>query len=837
MSILVAILIIVSLAIFSYLQKDQVEGFAYAWGARGPSGATGPQGPEGPQGPQGPQGPVGPRGPVGPKGPSGQRGPAGPIGPIGETGPKGERGFDGFPGPVGPRGPRGPRGDQGPAGLDGATGPRGPQGPRGWTGIKGDPGTFAENSCKFFGSDDQSGWTCPASYPVFAGATLGNNGKMFCSGGIAKNATCTGTSGGGAKATPIISNGQISDIQLTHGGKDYKNPPHLRVISNTGHGAIIKTKITDGIVTELIIIDSGQNYKSDTKLVFDTVDGGYGATAEATVSNGSVISVNIINTGQNYKLIPNVEFAGGGGSGAEGLATISGGRVVAIKVISAGSGYTYPPTVIISPNTARKGCNFCHLCCKKNPPRDKSADKTRGVYESRIQNNEQELAKLSKQLNDQHRMIQMSLRNGKCQRPSPERPSPSQSQSKLPNLSPSKNMDQRRKIYSEITNGQLDQIIKKVEKEGQGTNVDLAELQKYRQQLAESQFSRAEQLRRLKKEAQRLNLDMKNLDWAPRSKATQSSTFNKLSAKLAIDGNLDTYSQTDITEKPSWFQLELPEQVEVNKIVINNRLGSYSIRSRLPPFTLKLYNNNGALVGSKTFKTVKNTYTWDNIYLVAQKVKLVQENKNYLHIAGIEVWGVKALSCEEYSQEHSAIQSKLDTALLNKTNYDSQLQNRSQFLSQLLKSCTKLSKSAGSARNKLIDQQAAAYDKVLAAQREAQTEKVKKAQKLWKTVQKEVEKEKKVAAEAKQLGLPPPPPRYSADQINIVKKNLKLPKVNLTKEQKANCMVLLNSAMAAKEKAEQVGHQAAQIPFMRTRAQKLGQESDAKWQLYKSKCK
>jgi len=56
---------------------------------------------------------------------------------------------------------------------------------------------------------------------------------------------------------------------------------------------------------------------------------------------------------------------------------------------------------------------------------------------------------------------------------------------------------------------------------------------------------------------------------------------------------------------------------------------------------------------------------------------------------------------------------------------------------------------------------------------------------LWKTVEKQIAKEKKVAAEAKKLGLPPPPPRYSKDQIKLIKRNMKQKPRNLTKEQKA----------------------------------------------------
>jgi hypothetical protein len=86
----------------------------YASGPQGATGATGAKGDAGPQGVQGTQGPTGPQGDTGPQGPQGATGPQGPQGATGAQGPTGATGAKGDKGDTGPQGETGP---QGPAGA------------------------------------------------------------------------------------------------------------------------------------------------------------------------------------------------------------------------------------------------------------------------------------------------------------------------------------------------------------------------------------------------------------------------------------------------------------------------------------------------------------------------------------------------------------------------------------------------------------------------------------------------------------------------------------------------------------------------------------------------
>lgn len=265
-----------------------------------------------------------------------ERGIPGPMGPPGTTGAKGDPGQMGLPGPqglAGPQGPPGPAGQIGPKGV-GEPGPRGeqglpgehglqgPQGPPGEPGKPGSPGGFAKGSCKSFGSDRPDGWKCPVTFPIFSGMTVGAD-RMICS-GLAEGATC-----------------------------------------NSGSG-------------------------------------GFGGSAAAEISDGQVTQVLVIDNGHDYTIAPKIEFQnqGGSGGGAKALAYVSNGHLVMIKLTNGGNGYTNPPSVNIIP--AKGGCKYCHMCCKDQK---KIPDRKHSV--------ERELEKLTREVAEQHQLLKLALRTGR----------------------------------------------------------------------------------------------------------------------------------------------------------------------------------------------------------------------------------------------------------------------------------------------------------------------------------------------------------------------------------------------------------------------------------------
>jgi hypothetical protein len=857
--VLVLTIIIVSL-INSSSDNSVIEGFGYN---QGPSGTVGPIGPTGTIGPIGPQGQPGPMGANGPSGPVGPGGPRGDSGPKGNRGVKGSRGFDGFPGPRGPIGPRGDVGQVGPKGIigeSGRDGKSGKSGPRGWPGLKGDPGTFGEGSCKFFGSDEIEGWRCPDSYPIYTGATTGSHGsKMYCNGGLARNATCNGSSGSGAIAKVFINKGKITDIKIISGGRNYKRPPYVRVIGQ-GYGAILKSQVSGGILTEVDIIDAGQDYKKTPEIQFETVDSGYGASAESIIDNGRLVAINVAHTGQNYQVPPKVSLRSGGGQGAKAVAELNDGHVVSIRVVQNGSGYTYPPIVIITPLASKTGCNYSHMCCKKTPK--KKQRNYQKQYESRIHQNEQGLEKLLSQMSDQSKMIKLALnsnaldsRKPKSKPKTKKTPSLSEDVLNVPEESPNQlslegEMQNRRKlmlardkvekqskdINREVDSEQLTNMMDRVSKIG--TSVDMKELEKYRQKLLMSEMSSKSMKKRMKSEQTRMSMQNKYQDWGKHqlTKLTQSSTYKTFKPNLIVDGNLDTYNQTKMEEKPSWVQIEFSVPIEVRKIVIKNRLGTFNIRDRLTPFNLVIINPNGSRVLIKNFTETYNEYTWPNVNQIAKAVRLEQTELNKLHISGFEVFGKPALKCQEYENLYEEYKNRMDQSLLDSSGYDASLKQDRDNYKALLNSCSKLNPDDQKEKSKLIDVQAKAFDAVLKKGLKKKKEASEKAKKEWKKVEKAIKHEKKVADEAKKLGLPPPPSQYSKAEMDAIKKNIKVKIPKLSKKQKAICMNLLNISMKSKEDAEDAGRKAIFMPLLRPKAERLAKEAESANVKYMKSC-
>ena len=306
------------------------------------------------------------------------------------------------------------------------------------------------------------------------------------------------------------------------------------------------------------------------------------------------------------------------------------------------------------------------------------------------------------------------------------------------------------------------------------------------------------------------------------SKISQSSTFDNFKAENAIDGKFDTYSQTDMPANgTSWLSLILPSPIEISKIVIHNRAdvpGSFSNRERLPPFSVIIKNSAGATVDTKKFTDILSEYVWDDVYMVGTEVRIEQEKQNYLHIAEIEVFGVKGNKCEFYEEQMSI--KSLNVSSIFKKLKDS--------------ACLILSAPPNDADIKLKAKQ---FDNILSATNAVQQVKHEEAKKLKVVIDRQQEIEKEVAARARRLGLPPPPEKFNQEQIDLVTKHL-TPQVKiLTDEQKAECLKLYNTSASIKAQIEEMAPKIDKDPSMATIAQQLATKYNTVWNSYQSTCK
>ena len=852
-------------------------------GPRGPQGLAGPPGPiggpgiNGPRGVPGPQGLPGPIGPQGIKGNEGRRGVPGERGAVGPMGSPGQRGFDGFPGPQGSIGPKGERGDigkDGPAGVKGDPGRKGSKGDRGWPGFKGDPGTVGENSCKYFGSDQESGWQCPDDYPIYTGATLGAEGQLLtCNGGIAKNATCRASAGLGAKGIAFVSSsGMVTDIRITDPGSGYQQAPLIRIVGQ-GIGTVAKAIVSNGQVAGIIILNGGQDHQNPPEIHFETIDGGFGAVGEALTENGQIVGVNVINPGQNYQSPPIINFLGGNGSGAEAISHVNDGYLVSISVKKAGSGYTASPLVQILPKPSKQSCGFCHMCCKR-PPKQKSLKPDQLGYslpiEDRVQTNEDKLNEIMSQLEQlqyykflQQQQPTCELKNQIKQPTIIAKKTPQVSNQTLNKNIPSKTApdlsklptdmqdnirrQQQKKLDDANTQEQtLSDLVSKnpdfqkgIEYPPSFSQKDIQQLQEYGTMIADNQSLQASKQVRQNLEEKRINASaqtQKYRNWAPQGKASQSSNYqNKYPANFASDGKLDTFNHTDMGQ--SWWQVELPVLVSIRKIVVRNRLGTYQIKSRLTPFNITITNSNGAVVGSKSYDDVQDTYEWDQIYLVGKLVRIELVNQNYLHMAEVEVYGEEAKECSDYLNKYNETTKEINQRLIKYSNVPQDMTNKKNHLKTLSDSCQKLTPVDQKKRKELITEEAKAYDAVLELQQKENNVKRTEAQQKLTQIQAAQKQEALATEQAKKLGLPPPPPRYSAEEVAEVNKDLQQSQImTMTTDQKASCMGLLNDATQKRSAAEELGQVAQYIPFLIPAAKSKGDDSESAWSKYNAAC-
>lgn len=125
-------------------------------------------------------------------------------------------------------------------------------------------------------------------------------------------------------------------------------------------------------------------------------------------------------------------------------------------------------------------------------------------------------------------------------------------------------------------------------------------------------------------------------DWARRGTATQSSNQGHYPAVNAIDGNFMSFNHTQ-EEQNAWWQVRLPKEVYIEKIIIKNRQDC--CKDRLNNFDVIVMNANNKAVVSKYQKDSADEYTINGINRIGRIVRIQLRGKNYLHLGEVRVYG------------------------------------------------------------------------------------------------------------------------------------------------------------------------------------------------------
>jgi hypothetical protein len=759
---------------YNYFRKDRSikEGFG--------------MGPRGPQGLRGAVGPAGERGERGLPGMKGDRGDPGPIGPKGEKGERGPKGDKGEKGDRGERGEKGDRGDKGDRGEKGAQGERGKDGVKGPRGIQGDPGTFGEKSCVFVGSNDESDWQCPDAFPIYAGASMGSElSTLKCAGGVAKNATCNVAAGVGAKAIPVIDeNGGITDVKIAKTGKNYSVPPRIMAINGKGSGFVGESLISGGKVIGVNVVSEGSGYTNSTKMEFVPIDTGFGAKGMAFLSNTMVTNIGITSQGSGYKVPPNVTITGGGGSGARAEAVIEDGRVVSINVLDGGNGYTYSPTIKIEAKEAKFGCNYCHMCCKKQP--QGTNKDMENVIEKRLKRQEGLIQKL---LNHTH-----------------EFPIPEQLATVAP-VAPTVAPTVAPSAAAQVTVPPL------APKPDANIVPDTS-----------------------KKPIVPKDYSMK--DWAKSKNVVTKESTTEFESKLAIDGNDKTFSSTQMKDNSYW-EMELENQIELDQLVVHfNVLDNKEITVEI-----EMDNSNGAIVNTEkvTIKYNKDVFDkkYNSEFLVKKiKITLVAPNVGKLAIYDVKALGTLGRSCKHYEDTYNKNrQDNLGKIIDNK--YDTLNSNISTRLKKLYDTCIATIKGDKGQQDQAVKENAKNFRDMIQKVNDEKKKKADEAKQKLVVISKQQLKDEELAQDAKRLGVKPPPPMYSKkeiDELRIVANWTDTKTKNMNDVEAAKCMVLYNNYRSKKQRAQELGEMAVNDPNLIDEAKELGESAEALYKEYLAKC-
>jgi hypothetical protein len=739
----------------------------------------------GPRGPQGLRGEVGMRGENGERGERGlpgMKGDRGDPGVKGETGAKGDngaRGPKGDAGPKGDRGERGEKGDTGPKGDRGEKGDRGTSGLRGMRGMQGDPGTFGEKSCTFVGSNVESDWQCPDAYPVFAGASMGSDtSTLKCTGGVAKNATCNVAAGVGALAIPVLDEkGSIVSIKMAKTGTNYSVPPRVVVINGQGKGFAGESLISNGKVMGVNVLNEGSGYTKDTRVELVALDTGFGAKGTAFLSNGVITNIGVTSPGSGYKVPPTVWLTGGGGgSGCRAVAVIEDGRVVNVNVLDGGSGYTYAPTVKIEAREAKFGCNYCHMCCKKQS----ASSPKESILEKRINRQEGLLQKLLNHTHDLPMSIftaaAAAATKAKAPAPAPA-PRPQTQQTQTQPRPPLPPMPPKVKVWpTELRN------------------------------------------------------------WAADGKVSQSTT--EYAANLAVDSNKGTFSSTQLAENSQW-KIELAQQVELEQLSLHfNLLENKEMTVEVlmeNQHGARVATNRTTV---KFSQPVWNKVYGSEFVVKTIRVVVVAPKLAKLALYDVKVLAKTAKDCKVYEDNYN-VQKQKNMAYIIDNKFGSLNATLTSRLKKLYDTCVDMTTQNTQQQVDVIQENAAKFRKMMEGVSAAKKKKAEAAKQQLVAISKQLLKDEELALDAQKLGVPAPPPMYSKRQIEALRKkaNWTDTRVKTMSDKKAaKCMILYNSYTLNKSRAQDLGERVGEEPSLIPEARESGKMAEAYYAEYNATC-
>ena len=215
------------------------------------------------------------------------------------------------------------------------------------------------------------------------------------------------------------------------------------------------------------------------------------------------------------------------------------------------------------------------------------------------------------------------------------------------------------------------------------------------------------------------------------------------------------------------------------------------------------------MINTQHFEEVQDKYTWNNINLIGNKIKIIQDQISNLEVANFMVYGRLARAdCDKYKNKVASLFTSCKKTEIVKPPIIKQ-NNTDPYFGLSIEEI-KLAKE---------------FEKILIKEENVRKPKEEKAKKLWGIVEAQIKQEKETAKQANKLGMPPPPPKYSAKQIATIQKYLPHHYPQLAGIDKANCMRSLNQILTLNNQAIVAGREAQMLPYRQDDAQRYSKES------------
>ena len=172
--------------------------------------------------------------------------------------------------------------------------------------------------------------------------------------------------GGTGAAAEAKLNAEVTGFELIDGGEGYEAGTTTVTISRaagdtTGAGAEAEAIISNGVITGFTLIDGGTGYTKPPIVTITSSGVGIGASAIAQIV-GTIDSITVLNGGAGYITPPDVTIVSNSGYGASASAIITK-AVDSLEIINGGTGFTGPVTLNIVGNS---GFTYNQAKCERD---------------------------------------------------------------------------------------------------------------------------------------------------------------------------------------------------------------------------------------------------------------------------------------------------------------------------------------------------------------------------------------------------------------------------------------------------------------------------------------